>query len=227
MNAIALDDEPPALRIIEEFCKNDGRLNLLKSFTSPAEALKYLRKFPVDILFLDIQMPSKSGIELHKELPEGIIVIFTTAFSEYAIDGFNLNAVDYLLKPYTFDRFQQATQKAKEYYSVQSAKNPENNELLIRADYSLHRIQVKDIQFIEGLDDYLKIHLPNKSIVARMTMKGILEKLPTGNFIRIHRSYIIPRDKIESVRSKSVYVSGTEIPIGTSYQEDFINSFKK
>ncbi len=146
------------------------------------------------------------------------MAVFTTAYSEYAVEGFNVNAIDYLLKPFTFERFMQAAQKANEYYTRLQVK--EQLYILIRADYSLVKINISDILFIEGLDDYLKIHLQQqKPVVARMTMKAILEKLPAGSFIRVHRSYIVPFNRIEQVRNKIITLAGEEIPIGISYEE--------
>ena len=151
-------------------------------------------------------------------------VIFTTAHSEYAIEGFNLSAMDYLLKPFTFERFGQAVKKAEEHFRYHA--EAESTPLYVRADYSLVKIHIPDILFVEGLDDYLKIHLDGqKTIVTRMTMKGILEKLPPQNFIRVHRSFIVPFSRIESVRNKVVFIGEKEIPIGNSYEVAFFEKF--
>ena len=226
IQAIAIDDEPPALKIIENFCQQVDFISLQKSFTNPAEALKYLHKFPVSLVFLDIQMPSVSGIELARSIRQDTMVIFTTAFSEYAVEGFNLNAVDYLLKPFTFERFMQAANKARELYKQNHIPDLEEKYLFIRADYSLVKINLKDIEYIEGLDDYLKIHLhQQKTIVARMTMKAMTEKLPEKDFVRVHRSFIVPFKRIQSVRNKTIYLDGMEIPVGSSYEENFFRLF--
>jgi DNA-binding LytR/AlgR family response regulator len=229
IQAIAIDDEPPALTLIENFCARMEGISLQKTFTMPAEALKHLRKFPVDLLFLDIQMPSITGIDFYKAIKQDTMVIFTTAYSEYAVEGFNLNAVDYLLKPFTFKRFQQAVTKAAEYYHYKHQnKNETQKYLFIRADYSLLKIALADILYIEGLDDYLKIHTSNNTpVIARMTMKAILEKLPAAEFIRVHRSYIIPFSRIDSVRNKIICIAGKDIPTGSSYEEDFLKRFNK
>jgi len=229
IKAIAIDDEPPALKVIEGFCGMTDKIILEKTFTKPTEALKHLRKFPVDLLFLDIKMPSMSGIQLHEQLPQETMVIFTTAHSEYAVEGFNLKAIDYLLKPFTQDRFMQAVNKACEHYSFLLEKDGAAEQyLFIRADYSLVKISIADILYIEGLDDYLKIYLPNrKPVVARMTMKAMLEKLPPKEFVRVHRSFIIPMSKIESIRNKVISLAGIEIPIGTSFEENFQKFFKQ
>jgi DNA-binding LytR/AlgR family response regulator len=229
IKAIAIDDEPPALKLIENFAGKTEFIKLEKTFTSPTEAMKYLHKFPIDLLFLDIQMPSLSGIDFYKQLDREIMVIFTTAHSSYAVEGFNLNAIDYLLKPFTFERYLQAVNKAHEYYQfTHQSDRTEQKYIFIRADYKLIKIAVADILFIEGLDDYLKIHLlNNKTIVARMTMKAMLEKLPSKEFIRVHRSYIVPFTRIENVRNKMIMVAGEEVPIGSSYEENFFKLFQE
>lgn len=227
ITAIAIDDEPPALKVIENFCELVDFIDLQKTFTKPTEALKYLEKYPVDLLFLDINMPSLSGIEFYKQLKQQTMVIFTTAHIEYAVEGFNLSAIDYLLKPYTPERFLQAANKAKDFFGYQHQAENTQPFFFVRADYSLIKINYQDIVYIEGLDDYLKIHLQNqKAVVARMTMKAMLEKLPQKDFIRIHRSYIIPFSKIESVRNKVIYIGDKEFSIGSSYEENFFKLFK-
>lgn len=227
ITAIAIDDEPPALSIIENFSKRCTDLNLIKTFTNKDEALKFILNYPVDLLFLDIQMPSINGIDFYKSLPQEKMVIFTTAFANYAVEGFNVNAVDYILKPFTFDRFNQAVQRAVEYHKflTQNTENPARH-LYIRADYSLLKVNLNDIILIEGLDDYIKIHQANKSpIVARMTMKAIQEKLPQSEFCRTHRSFIVSIAKVESVKGKTVKIANREIPIGGSYEQSVSSLF--
>lgn len=228
IKAIAVDDEPPALKILESFCKQTDLITLEKTFTKPSEAQKYLKRFPVDLLFLDIQMPSLSGLDFYKSVQQETMVIFTTAHSQFAVEGFNLSAVDFLLKPFTLERFLQAVNKASDFYNyTHNSERSQNQFLFVRADYSLIKIAIPDILFIEGLDDYLKIHLYNqKTIVTRMTMKAIMEKLPAKEFIRVHRSFILPFSRIENVRNKVITVAGTEIPIGSSYEEEFFKVFK-
>lgn len=226
IKAIAIDDEPPALKVLENFCGKTDFIRLEKTFTKPNEATAYLQKNAVDLLFLDINMPSVSGIDFFKAMQDKTMVIFTTAYSEYAVEGFNLNAVDYLLKPYTFERFTQAVTKARDFQQYMNETGAALKHLVVKADYSLVKIDIANIQLIEGLDDYLKIHLANgKPIVVRMTMKAILEKLPEDNFIRVHRSYIVPLNKIEHVRNKNITIAGQEIPIGNSYEENFFKAF--
>lgn len=231
IKAIAIDDEPLPLEILEAYCSNVSFLKLEKTFTQTSEGKKYLQKHPVDLIFLDIHMPAISGIDFYKDIEQDMMVIFTTAHSEYAIEGFNLSAVDYLLKPYSQERFEVAVNKANEYYNFLNQKESrEQKHIFIRAEYSLVKIATADIFFIEGLADYLKIHLQNgKTILTRMTMKTMLSKLSPKEFIRVHRSYIIPFKLITGVRNKIITLgsSNQEIPIGASFEEAFFESFKR
>ncbi len=223
IKAIAIDDEPIATKVIEFYCSELDFISLEKKFNNAQEALYYLEQFPADLLFLDINMPQLNGIELYKKIKQDTMVIFTTVHLEYAIEGFNLNAIDYLVKPYTEERFLQAVNKAKEFYQFRNSSSDENKFLFVRADYSLIKINMASILFIEGLDDYLKIHIQDqKPVVARMTMKGILEKLPAKDFVRVHRSFIVPINRIEQVRNKVVQIANREITIGTSYEKEFL-----
>lgn len=225
IKAIAIDDEPLALKVVESFCKEGPEIDLQRTFTKPHDAIEFLKENEVDLLFLDINMPSISGIDIAKMVKDKMIV-FTTAYSEFAVEGFDLNAVDYLLKPFTKDRFKQAVQKVKQLKSV--LRNEEQMCFYIKADYALHKIEYKDVLYIEGLDDYIKIHLPNrKPIVARSTMKGILELLPPDKFIRVHRSFIVPLASIKAVKGKIIVLPETEIPIGNSYEAAFQDALNK
>ena len=227
IKAIAIDDEPPALKIIENFSNKTDIISLQKTFTQPKEALYYMSTFPVDLLFLDIQMPSVSGIEFLAKSEQKTLIIFTTAYSEYAVAGFNLNAVDFLLKPFTYERFLQAIEKAEKIFSSQQQSNFQDPTcFFVRANYSLVKIVYDDIEYIEGLDDYVKIHVTGQSpIVTRLTMKNILEKLPQKDFIRIHRSFIIPVKRVEKMRKNMVMVSGKELPIGVNYKNVLEENF--
>ena len=228
IKAIAIDDEPLALELISRFCSKHAAIQLEKTFTKPSAALAYLQKFPVDLVFLDIQMPSVTGLALSKNLPENVRIIFTTAFSEHALDAYELNAIDYLLKPFEESRFSKAVDKAVEFFRLKNQnENPSDNYLFIRADYKLIKIPLAEILYIEGLGDYLKVHYgADKLVVARMTMKNILAKLTPNEFLRVHRSFIVPFSKIENVRNKTIYIKEQEIPIGTSYENDFFKKFK-
>lgn len=227
INAIAIDDEPLALNVIKAFCYNLDFIELKATFTETSEALKYLRNYPVDLLFLDIKMPAMSGIDFYKSVPHKTMVIFTTAYSEYAVDGFNLSAIDYLLKPFENERFLQAVNKANEYYKYLNKQEISTNQyLFVRADYSLVKIALSDIIYIEGLDNYLKIHLQNnKPIIARMSMKAVMDKLPENDFLRVHRSYIVSFGKVNFVRNKIIHIADVEIPIGTNYNDAVAERF--
>ena len=227
INAIAIDDEPLALKIIQSLCDKSESINLQKTFTQPNEALKHLRKFPSDLIFCDIQMPSMTGITLVKSLQQNTMVIFTTAFSEYAAVSYELNAIDYLLKPINQKRFTQAITKAQEYFDYINKKDQNSNaNIFVRADFNLVKIPLADILYIEGLADYLKIYIKDrKTIVARMPMKDMMEKLPSTDFIRVHRSFILPFSKIEAVRGTTIFIGDKEFPIGRTYTDEFFNRY--
>lgn len=227
INAIAIDDEPLALNVIKSLCAKHERVNLQKTFTQPSEALRYLHKFPVDLIFCDIQMPSMTGISLVKLLRQNTMVIFTTAFSEYAVTSYELNAIDYLLKPINQRRFAQAIAKAVDYFDyIHKKDDSADKNIFIRSDFSLVKVPVSDILYIEGLADYLRIYIKNrKPIVARMPMKDMMEKLNSKDFIRVHRSYILPFSKIEAVRGGTIYIAGQEFPIGRTYADDFFSRY--
>ncbi len=219
ITAIALDDETPALKVIESFCSKVDFINLQKTFTSTLEAKHYLDQYPADLIFLDINMPAASGIDFYKAIRQDTMVIFTTAYSEYAVEGFNLKAVDYLLKPFKFDRFLQAVEKARDFYALTKSKTA-SPYLFIRADYSLIKVDFDNILFVEAMEDYLRIRLKQqRPVVARMTMKHMEEKLPPNRFVRVHRSYIVSISKIDNVRSRTVVVEGTEIPVSKGYMD--------
>jgi two-component system LytT family response regulator len=232
MKAIALDDERPALDVIEAFCHRIDVVDLVKTFTRTGEARLYLETNPVDLIFLDINMPKESGLAFFKSITQQTLVVFTTAYSEYALESYDVEAVDYLLKPYTFDRFSKAMQRAHARWRVlqqtDSLEETEPKQLFFRADYGLVKVTVSEIIFIEGLDNYLKIHLlDSPPLVLRLTMKAMLDKLPATKFIRVHRSFIVAVDKIQSIRGRMILIGEEEIPIGSSYEKDFFSLFMK
>ena len=227
IRAIAIDDEPLALKVIQSLCDKNESIRMLKTFTQPSEALKHLHKYPVDLIFCDIQMPAMTGISLVKSLQQNTMVIFTTAFSEYAVASYELNAIDYLLKPINHKRFTQAINKALEYSDYLNKKDQGTGKsIFIRADFSLVKVPLADILYIEGLADYLKIYIKDrKTIVARMPMKDMMEKLPAGDFIRVHRSFILPFSKIEAVRGTTIFIGDQEFPIGRTYTDEFFSRY--
>ncbi len=219
MRCIAIDDEPLALKLIAEYASRISFLSLEKTFTNPDEAKAWMQQNETELLFLDIQMPDINGMQFYKALTKKPPVIFTTAYSEYAVDGFNADAVDYLLKPFEYDRFLKAAFKAKEYLEFLSNQDLQMASIFVKVDYQLMKINLKDIDLIEGLDDYIRIHIKPKPVLTLMTLKSLQEKLPSHEFVRIHRSYIVPAGKIESFGKSKVKVAGKEIPVGSSYNE--------
>lgn len=219
ISCIAIDDEPLALQVLQQYCKKNTFLDLKATFTNPDEAAQFLSQYQIDLLFLDIQMPDVNGIQFYKSLSKKPMVIFTTAYSEYAVEGFNVDAVDYLLKPFEYDRFLKSTYKAKEYLEFITAQDIQLNSIFVKANYQVMKINLKDIDLIEALDDYIKLYIKPQPVLTLMTLKNIQEKLPPQEFKRVHRSYIIPLSKVESFSKTKITVAGKEIPIGSSYSE--------
>jgi len=227
ITCVAIDDEPLALLVIKELCKEVEWLKLERTFTDTEEAAKYLRQFPVDLIFLDIQMPSMDGLSFYKKHAPDIPVIFTTAYSQYAVEGFNVQAVDYLLKPIEKTRFLQAAQKAHEFIQFLHAAPLQEKHVFVRSNYALVKINMEDIQFIETLDDYLKIHtLGKKPVLTKMNLKNMAAKLDPAQFVRVHRSFVVNLKCIEAVRGKSIQLGSIEIPIGSSFESDFFDKYR-
>lgn len=229
MNTIALDDEPLALELLETYCRHFDFLTFEKGFTKTTEAAKYLERHPVDLLFLDIHMPAMSGLDFYKALPQKPPLILTTSFSDYALESYELNAIDYLLKPFTLERFEKAVHKANgQYQLIHHATVKDNAKFLtVKADYGVIRINHADILFVEALDNYLKIHLHQQPpAIVRMTLKALEERLHPKEFLRVHRSYIIPVHRIEAFKNKTLTLAGTEIPVGKNYEELLKNVLK-
>ncbi len=227
IKAIAIDDEPLALKILAHHCDKIEEINLEKTFTNLSEAKTYINDNEIDLIFLDIEMPQQNGIDFYKSLNKKVMVIFTTAYDQYALEGFNVSAIDYIMKPISFDRFKEAVEKVIKVKKLISNKN-EDAFIMIRADYKLNKIYLKDIQYIEGLDDYIQIYIDNQpKIVARMSMKAILETLPAKDFIRIHRSFIIPIKRIKNIQNKQIEIDSILIPIGETYKSETLEALKK
>ena len=227
---IAVDDEPLSLDIIEMYCKNLEFLSYEKGFTRTNNALQYLEKNPVDLLLLDINMPSMSGIDFFRSLQHKPMLIFTTSYSEYALESYDLGAVDYLLKPFTLERFEKAVQRANEVFNLvhHASASTQTKFLMLKVDNIVTKVILADILFIEGLDNYLKIHLQGQQpVVVRLTMKSLMEKLNEKEFLRVHRSYIVSVNHIESIKQKMISIAGEEIPIGKNYEENLKPLFNK
>ena len=228
LNCIIVDDEPLAQDILETYIQKIPDLNLVQKCNNAVEALQLLKEQTFDLIFLDIQMPEITGLEFLKSLDKPPAVIFTTAYSEYAIDGFNLDAVDYLLKPISFDRFLKAVNKAianaapNNTITTSSGTDAEGY-VFVKTDKKMVKVRYRDIIYVEGLKDYVMIYTPDSRLVTLMTMKSLDEQLPSNYFKRIHKSYIISIDKIKAVVGNSVELENASklIPIGNMYKDDF------
>jgi len=224
LNCIAIDDEPLAHVILENYSKKIPFINLLKTFTSVDDAIQYCDTTPIDLIFLDIQMPLVNGVDFYKAHGKGKMVIFITAFENYAVQGFEVNAIDYLLKPIDEDRFKMAVTKARDFYNYTHnlVVGPKKTFLFVRSKYALIKVEFNDIEYIETLDDYIKINLEGgKAILTKMNLKTILSSLDENIFIRVHRSYAINLNKIKSIRGKLIKIGDVEIPIGNSFDKEF------
>lgn len=221
IKAIALDDDPLYLMILEKFCSESSEVELVQQFSTPPEAGYYLENHPVDLIFLDIEMPKVSGIDFYEKLYQKPLLVFTTSHGEHALKGFELDAVDYLLKPFKKERFEQAIHKVKKQLIANGRQFlAEDAFFFVRVDYELKKVVFAEISLVEAMDDYLKIHLDNsKPLVIRMTLKAITEKLPTLEFARVHRSYIIPINRLVSYHNKMITTTDHTVPCSKNYEK--------
>lgn len=218
IRSVVIDDEPLAIDVLKQYLTQLPTLQLMATFDDALAGQAYLQDNPVDLLFIDINMPDLRGTELVRTLSQKMMVIFTTAYKNYAWEGFELDAVDYLVKPISFERFDKAVQKATDLFTLKNASRPDNDSLFVRAEYQLVKINFSDIEYIESVEDYLKVHRSNdRPVMTLMTMKAVLQKLPPAQFARIHRSYIVPLSKIKSVVNRRVRLSSVELPVSSSY----------
>ena len=234
VNCITIDDEPLALEKLKDYIEKVQYLNLLAEFDNGADSLDYLKNNKVDLIFLDIQMDDFTGIQLLEALQERPKVILTTAYDQYAIKGYELEVSDYLLKPISFDRFIKSVEKVyaqleKELVTSDKLKESEmqsdkkGNFIFVKSDYKLQKVRFKDIQYIEGMKDYLRIVTPEKRLMVLQNFKKMEDILPDNKFVRVHKSYIISVDKIDSIGKKSLKVGEMNIPIGESYKKAFFD----
>lgn len=222
IQCIAVDDEPLALDLVEDFANKVPFLSLVASYSSALDALDKIKKENIDLLFLDIQMPDISGLQFIKSLDEPPRVIFTTAYANHAVEGFNVDAVDYLLKPFTFERFLKAANKAQQMIeSQQIVMSTKDDYIFVKSGYDMVKVNYGDIYFIEGLKDYVKIHTKEKTIIALLTMKSLEQSLP-ASFFRVHRSFIVNFEHLESVGRRNLVVAKKDIPLGDMYREQFM-----
>ncbi len=223
INCIAIDDEPLALELVESFVKKIPFLNLLGTFDSSGDAFTKINKMPIDLIFLDINMPDINGLQLIRSLENAPKVIFTTAYDSFAIQGFELNAVDYLLKPFSFERFLIAAEKAQQRIDKNNTiHEAHDNYIFLKTEHNIVKLMLDDIYFVEGYKDYLKIHTAAKNpILTLKSMKSMQGILEGKGFVRIHRSYIVSVNKIHSLRNGKIRIKETSLPIGDNYKEDF------
>lgn len=237
IRALVIDDEPLARNVIVQYAKKIEFLELVCSCEDPMQAFDVLNDKQIDLLFLDINMPVISGISFLKSLKNPPMVVMTTAYTEYALEGYELNVIDYLKKPFSFERFLMAVQKVSEQLKLRSQANSPAQEvpkdpasddyIFIKANKKAYKISFKDILFVEGLGDYLKIHTKTQHLVTNLTMKKIHEILPALNFYRIHKSFIIALDKMEIIEGNMVIIGQNKIPIGNNYRQDFFDMINK
>jgi len=228
MNCVAIDDEPLALEVLKKYISKIPELNLVSIFFDPLEAMDFLQKNPVPLIFLDIQMPEMNGFELLENLTQKPMVIFTTAYKEYAVDAFELDAIDYLLKPFNFIRFEKAIVKAISHEKIKEKEEVPSKHLHIHADYKMMKVPFAEIIFIEALDDYVKINTTTQSYLTLLSMKKILEKLPSNEFIRVHRSYIVSLEKILFFQYRKIgLINNLELPVGDTYRNTIANLKKQ
>ncbi len=235
IKCIAIDDEPLALKKLVTYIKKIPYLDLVAECRSAIEAQQVIDQQQVDAIFLDINMPDLNGLDFAKSMQDhskGPIMVFTTAYSEYAIEGYKANAVGYLLKPYSFDEFETAAQKVKDIMeirhqsSAEVSADPNDNVIYVKSDYRIVRIDIGSIRYIEAMSEYLRISCDDKEkpVIVLLSMKKIEEHLPTNTFMRIHRSYIINLNKIREVKKNHVILEGdASLPIGDNYKDTFMN----
>lgn len=221
---IAVDDEHLSTRLIENFSKNHARLTYLQSFNDAETALQFISKQNVDIVILDIEMPEINGLEFAKKCPPQTKIIFSTAYHQFAIEGFNLSATDYLLKPYSVERFNTALEKAIHQLDLESkirtVSSPEAEYIIVKSNYVNQKIPLNLIRYIESFDDYITIHLQDKDpVIVRKSMKKILEEIPDDKFMRIHRSYAVSLDKVVKFQKSRVVIGETELPVSNQYKD--------
>ena len=232
MNCIVIDDEPLARQGMEMHIANVASLKLLGSFSNPLAAADFLRKEQVDLMFLDINMPELSGLDFLKALRDAPLVIFTTAYPQYALESYELDAIDYLVKPIRIERFLKAVNKAENHLKLlqQDAQHShvekiEDDFVFIKADRKFFKIYFKDILYIEGLKDYVVIYTIDNKIITSMNVKTIAQQLPASTFARVSKSYIVNVRHINSFDNELIYINGNEIPLGESFKDEFIRQY--
>jgi two-component system LytT family response regulator len=223
MNCIAIDDEPRALEVIERYCTKSGILNLQASFREPLKAIEFLNRESTELVFLDINMPGINGIELLSTLAVKPMVIFTTAYSDYAVESYHLNAIDYLLKPITFERFLTAANKALNLHLMKSntqRKDDFGDYAFVKSGAQTYQVKISEILYLEKDGNYISIVLKDKKILIRQNMADIFEVIPAQNFVRVHKSFVIAIRHIAMVENHQLIINGDKIPIGSTYRDE-------
>ena len=230
IKCMIIDDEPLAINIIRKYIAELSFLELISSSTNPVEGLEILQNQSIDLLFLDINMSKLSGLSLIKSLSSPPLVIFTTAYSEHAVEGFELEAVDYLLKPFSFERFLKAVNKVCKQLKIneprQASFNQDYTNLTIKADRKLYRIRTEEILYLQAFGDYVKIITRNKKYLPKETLNNIEQRLSPQKFMRIHRSYIVALDAIQFMEGNVLHIEGNNIPIGQSYKGQLLEKLR-
>ena len=221
ITCMIVEDEPASQDILKHYIADVPDLVLMRVCNHALDANEVLAKESVQVMFLDVNMPKLSGINFYKSLPRPPLVIFTTAYPEYAIDGFEVDAVDYLVKPFPFERFLRAVNKLREKLQAPSTP-PSGNYILLNADKKLHKVKHTDIHFVEAFGDYIKVHLHDQVIIVHETMQGMQQQLPENLFARVHKSFIIALDHFQYIDGNTVIVGSRRVPIGQTYKNDFL-----
>lgn len=222
LKCIAIDDEPLALELISHYAARFEQLQLIQTFEDAIAGAEFLKRTPVDLIFIDINMPDITGIELVRALEVQPMIIFITAYKNFAFEGFELNALDFLLKPIALSRFEKTVQKAVNYFQYKSeVRSPYAQSLYVYVEYRLVKVDLDEILYIESLEDYIRIHRKDeKPLMTLMSLKRILEKLPPDEFIRIHRSYVVPVQQIRVLHNQKVILkTGVSLPLGATYAQ--------
>lgn len=226
INCIAIEDEPLALKKIKEFIEQVDYLTLLEGFNNAVDAIGFLKNNAVDLIFLDIRMKKLSGIQFLESLQLKPKVIITSAYDEYALKGYELDVADYLLKPFTFERFLKSVDKVYNQLNTTKNDNP-NDYIFVKTEYRIERIEIRDILYIQGMKDYLQIHTADRKIMTLQTFKNLLEVLPKIDFQRVHNSYIVSVPKIEHIERNRIRIGKELIPISESYRDKFFGILKE
>ena len=222
MNCIAIDDEPKALEVIERYCQKSDLVDLKATFREPVKAIEYLNREKIDLIFLDINMPDINGMQLMQTLAAKPMVIFTTAYSNYAVESYNLNAIDYLLKPITFERFLAAVNKAANLLSMQHkqpAKEDIGGTVFIKSGPHTYQVKVDEILYLEKDGNYITVHLKDRNILIRENMGDIFDLVPASDFLRVHKSYVVAIKHITMIEVHQLIINGEKIPIGSTYRD--------